>query len=67
MVRLRAAELEIVDPLSTAGIAGYRAEAVRWALARISERPASHPDGRHERKFHSPWKVTGSGPAWPCR
>ena len=36
MVRLRAAELEIVATLITAGIAGYRAKAVRWALARIS-------------------------------
>lgn len=40
MVRLRAAELEIVDTLISVGIAPNRAEAVRWALARISERPA---------------------------
>ena len=40
MVRLRAAELETVDTLITAGIAKSRAEAIRWALARISERPA---------------------------
>lgn len=40
MVRLRAPELEIVDTLINAGIAPNRAEAVRWALARISERPA---------------------------
>ncbi|HEY6277271.1 MAG TPA: hypothetical protein VIX86_13180 [Streptosporangiaceae bacterium] len=40
MARLRAAELEIVDTLISAGIAANRAEAVRWALARISERPA---------------------------
>jgi hypothetical protein len=40
MVRLRTAELEIVDTLISAGIAANRAEAVRWALARISERPA---------------------------
>jgi hypothetical protein len=40
MVRLRAPELEIVDTLINAGIAANRAEAVRWALARISERPA---------------------------
>ncbi len=40
MVRLRAAELEIVDTLISVGIAANRAEAVRWALARISERPA---------------------------
>ncbi len=40
MVRLRAPELEIVDTLINAGIAPNRAEAVRWALARISKRPA---------------------------
>ena len=40
MVRLRAPELEIVDTLINVGIAPNRAEAVRWALARISERPA---------------------------
>jgi hypothetical protein len=40
MARLRPAELEIVDTLISAGIATNRAEAVRWALARISERPA---------------------------
>ena len=40
MVRLRATELEIVDTLISVGIAANRAEAVRWALARISERPA---------------------------
>jgi Arc/MetJ-type ribon-helix-helix transcriptional regulator len=38
MVRLKAPELEIVDTLITAGIANSRAEAIRWALARISER-----------------------------
>ena len=40
MARLRASELEIVDTLISAGIAPNRAEAVRWALARIGERPA---------------------------
>lgn len=40
MVRMRAPELEIVDTLINAGIAPNRAETVRWALARISERPA---------------------------
>jgi hypothetical protein len=29
-----------VDTLISAGIAANRAEAVRWALARIGERPA---------------------------
>jgi len=40
MVRLKEAELEIVDTLITAGIASSRAEAIRWALTRIGERPA---------------------------
>ena len=40
MVRLKAAELEIVDTLITAGIAYNRAEAIRWALTRIAERSA---------------------------
>jgi Arc/MetJ-type ribon-helix-helix transcriptional regulator len=40
MVRLRTAELDIVDTLVAAGIANNRAEAIRWALTRISERPA---------------------------
>jgi hypothetical protein len=40
MARLRPTELEIVDTLISVGIAANRAEAIRWALARISERPA---------------------------
>jgi hypothetical protein len=40
MARLRPTELEIVDTLISAGIAPNRAEAIRWALTRISERPA---------------------------
>jgi hypothetical protein len=40
MVRLKAPDLEIVDTLITAGIANNRAEAIRWALTRISERAA---------------------------
>jgi Arc/MetJ-type ribon-helix-helix transcriptional regulator len=40
MVRLKAADLDIVDTLIAAGIANNRAEAIRWALARIRERPA---------------------------
>jgi Arc/MetJ-type ribon-helix-helix transcriptional regulator len=40
MVRLKPAELDIVDTLIAAGIANNRAEAVRWALIRVSERPA---------------------------
>ena len=33
-------DLAMLDALITAGIAASRAEAVRWALARIRERPA---------------------------
>ena len=40
MARLGPADLETVDALITAGIATNRADAVRWALARIRERPA---------------------------
>jgi hypothetical protein len=40
MARLGPADLETVDTLITAGVASSRAEAVRWALARIRERPA---------------------------
>jgi hypothetical protein len=40
MARLGPVDLETLDTLITAGIAANRAEAVRWALARIRERPA---------------------------
>jgi Arc/MetJ-type ribon-helix-helix transcriptional regulator len=40
MIRLRTPELDIVDTLVAAGIASNRAEAIRWALTRIGERPA---------------------------
>jgi hypothetical protein len=40
MARLGQEDLETLDALITAGIASSRAEAVRWALARIRERPA---------------------------
>ena len=40
MVRLKTADLDIVDTLIAAGIANNRAEAIRWALDRIRERPA---------------------------
>jgi hypothetical protein len=40
MARLGRVDLETLDALITAGIAASRAEAVRWALARIRERPA---------------------------
>lgn len=40
MARLGGEDLETLDTLIAAGIASSRAEAVRWALARIRERPA---------------------------
>ncbi len=40
MARLGRQDLETLDTLIAAGIAPSRAEAVRWALARIRERPA---------------------------
>jgi hypothetical protein len=40
MARLGQDDLETLDTLITAGIAASRAEAVRWTLARIRERPA---------------------------
>lgn len=40
MARLGPADLETLDTLITAGIAANRADAVRWALGRIRERPA---------------------------
>jgi hypothetical protein len=40
MARLGAEDLQTLDMLIAVGIAGSRAEAVRWALARIRERPA---------------------------
>jgi hypothetical protein len=40
MTRLGPADLATVDTLITAGIAGSRAEVIRWALGRIREHPA---------------------------
>jgi hypothetical protein len=40
MARLGPEDLETLDTLITAGIATSRADAVRWTLARIRERPA---------------------------
>jgi hypothetical protein len=40
MTRLGPADLAIVDTLITAGIAGSRAEVLRWAVGRIRENPA---------------------------
>ncbi len=51
MARLGPAELETVDTLITAGIAANRAEAIRWALARIRERPAYQQIQQHAREI----------------
>jgi hypothetical protein len=40
MARLDTKDVETLDALITAGIVSNRAEGVRWALARIRERPA---------------------------
>jgi hypothetical protein len=49
MVRLKTPELDIVDTLIAAGIANNRAEAIRWALTRIRERPAYEQLRQHTR------------------
>jgi len=49
MVRLKTADLDIVDTLIAAGIANNRAEAIRWALTRIRERPAYEQLREHTR------------------
>jgi hypothetical protein len=51
MVRLKAADLDIVDTLIAAGIAGNRAEAIRWALTRVRERPAYEQLREHTRNI----------------
>jgi hypothetical protein len=50
MARLGPADLETVDTLINAGVAASRAEAVRWALARIRERPAYEQLREHARQ-----------------
>jgi hypothetical protein len=49
MVRLKTPELDIVDTLIAAGIANNRAEAIRWALTRIRDRPAYEELREHTR------------------
>ena len=49
MVRLRTPELDIVDTLIAAGIANNRADAIRWALTRIRERPTYEQLREHTR------------------
>jgi hypothetical protein len=51
MARLGPEDLETLDMLIGAGIAGSRAEAVRWALARIRERPAYEQIRAHSRQI----------------
>ena len=40
MARLDRTDLETLDALIAAGCAPNRADAIRWALARVRERPA---------------------------
>ncbi|HSZ40973.1 MAG TPA: hypothetical protein VK817_13550 [Trebonia sp.] len=51
MARLGADDLDTLDTLITAGIASSRAEGVRWALARIRERPAYEQIREHARQI----------------
>ncbi len=51
MARLGVDDLQTLDTLITAGIASSRAEAVRWALARIRERPAYEQLRAHTREI----------------
>ncbi len=53
MARLGPDDLETLDTLITAGIASSRAEAVRWALARIRERPAYEQLRAHTREIEN--------------
>jgi hypothetical protein len=51
MARVGQEDLETLDTLIAVGIAGSRAEAVRWALARIRERPAYAQIRAHSREI----------------
>jgi hypothetical protein len=51
MARLGPEDLETLDTLITVGIATSRADAVRWALARIRERPAFDQLRAHTREI----------------
>jgi hypothetical protein len=53
MARLGHEDLETLDTLITVGIASSRAEAVRWALARIRERPAFEQLRAHTREIEN--------------
>lgn len=50
MARLSREDVATLDTLITAGIASSRAEAVRWTLARIRERPAFEQLRAHTRE-----------------
>jgi hypothetical protein len=53
MARLSREDVATLDTLITAGIAGSRAEAVRWTLARIRERPAYEQLRAHTREIET--------------
>jgi len=53
MARLGQEDLATLDTLITAGIASSRADAVRWALARIRERPAFDQLRAHAREIEN--------------
>jgi hypothetical protein len=53
MARLGQEDVATLDTLITAGIASSRAEAVRWALARIRERPAFEQLRVHTREIEN--------------
>ena len=53
MARLGHEDLETLDMLITVGIASSRAEAVRWTLARIRERPAFEQLRAHTREIET--------------
>ena len=53
MARLGSADLETLDTLITAGFAANRAQAVRWALARIRERPAYAELRKHAKEIET--------------
>jgi hypothetical protein len=53
MARLGPADLETLDTLITAGFAANRAQAVRWALARIRERPAYAELREHAKRIEN--------------
>ena len=53
MARLSREDVATLDTLIQAGIAGSRAEAVRWTLARIRERPAFEQLRAHTREIET--------------